>query len=152
MIARDDELARALRSRTVQTLWLSVGYLGYMLLIWVWIARTISRPLERLSAGARAACDSDREARLATTGPREVVQLANSFSCLVESLEGRVRDRTLHLEEANTRLEIARADAELANRTKSAFLANMGHEMRTPMHGILSFAGLGIESAQEGSP
>ncbi len=38
----------------------------------------------------------------------------------------------------------AKEEAEEANRSKSEFLANMSHELRTPMHGILSFAQLGI--------
>ena len=35
---------------------------------------------------------------------------------------------------------------EGANRAKSEFLANMSHEFRTPMHGILSFARLGLKN------
>lgn len=35
--------------------------------------------------------------------------------------------------------------ARKANLSKSMFLANISHELRTPMHGILSFAKLGIE-------
>jgi signal transduction histidine kinase len=38
--------------------------------------------------------------------------------------------------------------AEIANQAKSAFLANMSHELRTPMHGILSFAALGIKRVE----
>jgi signal transduction histidine kinase len=37
--------------------------------------------------------------------------------------------------------------AESANRLKSKFLANMSHELRTPMHGILSFAQIGIKKS-----
>jgi PAS domain S-box-containing protein len=37
--------------------------------------------------------------------------------------------------------------AELANQAKSEFLANMSHELRTPMHGILSFAAIGIKKS-----
>lgn len=39
-------------------------------------------------------------------------------------------------------LKLARAEAEAANRAKSAFLANMSHEIRTPMNGVVGMAEL----------
>ncbi len=48
--------------------------------------------------------------------------------------------------EVRTRdLNIAKQKAETANKLKSEFLANISHELRTPMHGILSYSKFGID-------
>jgi len=46
-------------------------------------------------------------------------------------------------------LAAAKKSAEEANRAKSAFLANMGHELRTPMNAILGMTHLALNSPVE---
>lgn len=70
------------------------------------------------------------------------IELENHRNHLQELVEMRTAD-AIQAKEA----------AEAANRAKSTFLTNISHELRTPMHAILSFGGLGLQkSAGDSAP
>ncbi|MBU2649093.1 PAS domain S-box protein [bacterium] len=76
-----------------------------------------------------------------------------------DEMERRVEQRTFELVQVNEalkreikerkrteeKLKLAQEKSEAANITKSEFLANISHELRNPLHQILSYSKMGVE-------
>ncbi len=133
--------------------------------------RFILTPLGTLTSSIKQA-DIDQTSPVTLKSNDEFETLAETFNelhnklrkarsnlvDLNEKLEEKVEMRTTELRLINEelgkeidehritteKLREARDQAESASHAKSQFLANISHELRTPMHGILSFVTLGL--------
>ncbi|MCI8622477.1 MAG: response regulator [Provencibacterium sp.] len=72
-----------------------------------------------------------------------------SFYALYRWYTGRIEtERAREQEEHTQRLQDALASAESANQSKSTFLSNMSHDIRTPMNAIIGFSTLLMRDAE----
>jgi len=101
--------------------------------------RTISRPIRKLLAiEKRVSRERDYSVRLEPEAGDEVGELIDGFNEML----GEIRAR-------DAELQIAKENAESANKTKSAFLANMSHELRTPLNAIIGYSEMMQEDAAD---
>ena len=146
--------------RGYRSLFASLALIGVALvvtgLLAVRTSRSISQPLERVKEAVAQLKDGHLETRLPPLGSQEMDELAAGINRMAEALlSGReelqqsidqatedVRQNLETIEIQNIELDLARKEALEASRIKSEFLANISHEIRTPINGILGFTHL----------
>lgn len=77
-----------------------------------------------------------------------LASLCLSFVIFIFSVKQALLNPYKRLEESESRLRIAKNEAEAANISKSEFLANMSHEIRTPMNGVIGMINLLMDTKQ----
>jgi two-component system sensor histidine kinase/response regulator len=125
-------------------------------LLSLFLTRRITSPLHTLAQVALAISEGQFDHQVVINHNDEVADLAHAFNRMLanlrdyqrqvaahhRTLEDKVAQRTLDLQQAMENARELAQKAEDANQAKSQFLANMSHEIRTPMNGVLGMCEL----------
>ena len=127
-VSRQDLLAGLRRQRDL-SLATTAGIAVLFALFSLLYARSIGRALDRLTARVERYAAGEGDSGLPVERRDEIGRLSRSLARMQERIDARVRD-----------LEAARAQAEASDRARRDMLANMSHEVRTPLNAILGMS------------
>lgn len=125
-------------------------------------SRRITRPIKRLTDQATQIADGYLDKVIPVDSQDEIGQLAVSFNDMTQALKGNINEKELvlaQLRELNqtledrirqrtTEIEAINVQLQDATRHKSQFLANVNHELCTPVSAIISSARLVLRKTE----
>jgi signal transduction histidine kinase/DNA-binding NarL/FixJ family response regulator/HPt (histidine-containing phosphotransfer) domain-containing protein len=132
--------------------------------ITIMMTRRLAAPIRALARLTQEISRGKLDQHIQVTTRDELGDLATAFNWMIKrlqdyrrevasaqhTLEARVRQRTIALQKTTEHAYALAHQAEAASRAKSQFLANITHEIRTPVHGVLGMMELLQTTALDG--
>jgi len=120
---------------------------GFVVLLLL-LQRQISRPLGKLLDATEQLEYGNFDINVDIQDGTELGTISRAFNHMVLKLKELYSDLASTVQERTEALdEVKKADS-----AKVTFFQNISHELRTPMHGILSFARLGVKLSPQSNP
>lgn len=110
--------------------------------------RVITRPIMNLVRASESVSQNDYSVRAIKFYNDECGILADAFNSMVEKIERREVELKDIVDNRTEDLRFTIARLEKANEDKKRWIQNIGHEIRTPIHGMINFSNYGVNEAE----
>jgi signal transduction histidine kinase len=137
-----EEAYEPLYASMIRTSSLLMIGLGVALLATLLVSHRVVRPLETLRHGVERVRKGDLTARLDLKTGDEIEILADEFNNMASHLREAYTDLEHKVAERTEALTLANEKLAEASQHKSEFLANVNHELRTPVSAIIGYGEL----------
>jgi two-component system sensor histidine kinase ChiS len=136
VVIPENDFMEQINGNTRTTILLCFAALILAIIIGIFTARSIVRPILRLNAAAKDIAEGEWHQTLEFDRSDEVGQLAKSFNSMVSQLQT-----------SFSTLENQNQELQQLDKLKDEFLANTSHELRTPLNGMIGIAESMIDGA-----
>lgn len=140
IVVPESDFMEEINANTRTTVMLCVLALILATIVGILTARGITKPILKLNEAAKDIAKGDWNRQVKIERKDELGELAKSFNIMASKLKDSFNNLEQRVKERTTELAEAKEKAEVANRAKSAFIANMSHEVRTPLNAIIGFS------------
>lgn len=118
-----------------------IGSLIIAGILYAFLQRSLVKPLIQLQQGLTAVeKDHNSNFHMKCVSQDEIGRITVSFNKLIDELYHLRNKFDRAIADKVVDIHRAKEQAETANKAKSEFLANLSHELRTPVHAIINFS------------